>query len=72
MGTNRYVGVTRRSQGYQISFQYLGIRYRETLKLPLTAKGEKEADCVLSAIKHDIALNNFSSKSTSRIAQKKT
>jgi len=59
MGTNRYVGVTRRSQGYQISFQYLGVRYREILKLPLTAKGEKEADCVLSAIKHDIALNNF-------------
>ena len=60
MGKNRYVGVTRRSQGYQISFQYLGTRYREILKLPLTAKGEKEADCVLSAIKHDIALNNFS------------
>lgn len=59
MGTNRYIGVTRRSQGYQISFQYQGIRYRETLRLPLTRKGEDEANQVLCAIKRDITLNIF-------------
>jgi integrase len=59
MGKNRYVGVSRRGQGYQISFQHLGTRYREILRLPLTAKGEAEANGVLCSINHDIARNNF-------------
>jgi integrase len=56
----KYRGVTRRSAGWQVSFQYLGKRYREMLNLPLTAKGETEANGQLCSIKREITLGMFS------------
>jgi integrase len=56
----RYPGVTRRGKGYQIAFQYEGVRYREMLaNLPDTAKGIKEASDILASIRREITIGTF-------------
>jgi integrase len=56
----RYPGVTRRGKGYQIAFQYEGVRYREMLaNLPDTAKGNKEASDILASIRREITIGTF-------------
>lgn len=56
----RYPGVTRRGKGYQIAFQYEGVRYREALaNLPDTAKGIKEASDILASIRREITIGTF-------------
>lgn len=55
----RYAGVIKRGRGFQISFQYQGQRCRETLLLPHTAKGEKEASDYLSGVRREITLGIF-------------
>ena len=59
MDRNRYPGVTKRGRGWQVSFQYQNQRRRETVLLPQTSKGEREAFEYLALVNREITLGIF-------------
>lgn len=59
MGSNEFRGVTKRSNGWQISFTYKGKRYREMVVYPHTSKGKQEARDRLGKVRTEISLGTF-------------
>jgi len=55
----KFRGVSKRSNGYQLSFQFKGKRCREMLELPQTSKGEREANDILCAVRLAITRRTF-------------